>query len=169
MCSERAASSPSESAVIVTTVVECMRYCVVHHTDEDEDQKKLRTMLISQKVCWLFLLRETLLLSLSILHCLICLFALQLLPLLEKALGSASLRNGPLFLVVTEMLWSWENKAGLHGDEANSKKEIFQLLLADFWEELGILLVRYVDTEEADPQHLEGIATLLQVSSIVLP
>lgn len=51
LSSERAASSPSESAVIVTSVVECLRYCIVHHTDEDEDQKTLRTMLISQKVC----------------------------------------------------------------------------------------------------------------------
>ncbi|TKS82943.1 E3 ubiquitin-protein ligase listerin [Collichthys lucidus] len=36
-------------------------------------------------------------------------------------------------------------------------------LLADFWEGLGLLFVRYVDNEEADPQALEGIATLLQV------
>lgn len=61
------------------------------------------------------------------------------------------------------MLWSWEKKAGLHGDEANSNKDIFQVLLADFWKEVGILFVRYVNTQEAEPQILEGIATLLQV------
>ncbi|XP_029704196.1 E3 ubiquitin-protein ligase listerin isoform X2 [Takifugu rubripes] len=133
LSSERAASSPSESAVIVTSVVECLRYCIVLHTDED--QKNLRSMLISEK----------------------------LLPLLEEALGSPSLRNGPLFLVVTEMLWSWEKKAGLHGDEANSNRDVFQALLTDFWKEVGILFVRYVNTQEADPQILEGIATLLQV------
>lgn len=83
------------------------------------------------------------------------------------ALGSPSLRNGPLFLVITEMLWSWENKAGLHRDKASTNRDVFQVLLADFWEELENLLVRYIDTEEADPQLLEGIATLLQVSSIV--
>lgn len=137
LSSERAASSPSESAVIVTSVVECLRYCIVHHTDEDEDQKTLRTMLISQK----------------------------LLPLLEKALGSPSLRNGPLFLMVTEMLWSWENKAGLHGDDASSSRDVFQGLLADFWKELRILFVLYVNTQEADLQLLEGMATLLQVMS----
>lgn len=84
------------------------------------------------------------------------------------ALSSASLRNGPLFLVITEMLWSWENKAGLHSDKASSNRDVFQVLLADFWEELENLLVHYVDTDEADPQLLEGIATLLQVSSTVL-
>lgn len=51
LSSERAASSPSESAVIVTSVIECLRYCIAHPTDEDEDQKELRHMLISQKVC----------------------------------------------------------------------------------------------------------------------
>lgn len=55
LSSERAASSPSESAVIVTSVIECLRYCIAHHTDEDEDQKELRSMLILQKVCSFFL------------------------------------------------------------------------------------------------------------------
>ncbi len=62
------------------------------------------------------------------------------------------------------MLVSWEKKAGLHGDdEANDSKDVFQGLLADFWEELGLLFVSYADSEEADPQALEGVATLLQV------
>ncbi|KAM9348056.1 E3 ubiquitin-protein ligase listerin [Symphorus nematophorus] len=136
LSSERAATSLSESAVIVTSVVECLRYCILHNTGEEEHQKKIRTMLISQ----------------------------QLLPLLEKALGNASLQNGPLFLLVTEMLVSWEKKAGLHSEgEGNDNKDVFQGLLADFWEELGLLFVRYVDNEDADPQALEGIATLLQV------
>lgn len=64
------------------------------------------------------------------------------------------------------MLVHWEKKAGLHSeDETNDSKGVFQSLLADFWEGLGLLFVRYVDNEEADPQALEGIATLLQVSS----
>lgn len=50
LSSERAATSPSESAVIVTSVVECLRYCIVYHTEEVEVQKKIRTMLISQQV-----------------------------------------------------------------------------------------------------------------------
>lgn len=60
------------------------------------------------------------------------------------------------------MLVSWENKAG----EANDSKDVFQGLLADFWEGLGLLFLRHADNEEADPQALEGIATLLQVSLV---
>lgn len=81
-------------------------------------------------------------------------------------MGNSSLQNGPLFLLVTEMLVSWENKAGLHIGEASDSKDVFQVLLADFWERLGLLFVRYADNEEADPQALEGIATLLQVSLV---
>ncbi|XP_028277901.1 E3 ubiquitin-protein ligase listerin isoform X2 [Parambassis ranga] len=136
LCSERAMTSPSESAVIVSSFVECLRYCVLHNMEEGEDQGKIRTMLISQ----------------------------QLLPLLEKALRNPSLQNGPLFLLVTEMLISWEKRAGLHcEDEANDKKDVFQRLLSDFWEDLCLLFVRYVDNEEADTQALEGVATMLQV------
>ncbi|XP_022063447.2 E3 ubiquitin-protein ligase listerin [Acanthochromis polyacanthus] len=136
LSSERAVTSPSESAVIVTSFVECMRYCILHNIDKNEDQRKIRTMLISQ----------------------------QLLPLLEESLRSPSLQNGPLFLLGTEMLISWEKRAGLHSEgEANDNKDVFQRLLVDFWEDLGLLLVRYVDNEDADPQALEGVASLLQV------
>lgn len=136
LSSERAATSPSESAVIVTSAVECLRYCILHNTEEEDDQRRIRNMLISQ----------------------------QLLPLLERALENPSLQNSPLFLLVTELLVSWEKRAGIHsGSEANESKDVFQGLLADFWEGLGLLFVRYADNEEADPQALEGVATLLQV------
>ncbi|KAG8007962.1 E3 ubiquitin-protein ligase listerin [Nibea albiflora] len=112
LSSERAATSPSESAVIVTSVVECLSY---YHS-------------------W------------------------------NRLSEIPSFRTVPLFLLVTEMLVHWEKKAGLHGeDETNDSKGVFQRLLADFWEGLGLLFVRYVDNEEADPQALEGIAALLQV------
>ena len=62
------------------------------------------------------------------------------------------------------MLVSWEKRAGLHNEgEANEGKDVFQVLLADFWEELGLMFVHYVDNKDADPQALEGVATLLQV------
>lgn len=49
--SERAANSPSESAIIVTATVECLRFCILcHSAQEEEDQCKIRTMLISQQV-----------------------------------------------------------------------------------------------------------------------
>uniref|UniRef100_A0A3P8VKB1 E3 ubiquitin-protein ligase listerin n=1 Tax=Cynoglossus semilaevis TaxID=244447 RepID=A0A3P8VKB1_CYNSE len=134
--SERAATSTSESAVIVTSVVECLRYCILHNAEQEENQRKIRTMLISQ----------------------------QLLPLLEKALEHPSLQNGPLFVLVTEMLISWEKRAASASEiETNISQGIFQALLTDFWEELGLLFLRHVDTEEADQQALEGVATMLQV------
>ncbi|XP_034034250.1 E3 ubiquitin-protein ligase listerin [Thalassophryne amazonica] len=136
LSSERAVTSPSESAVIVTSAVECMRYCIFNNMEEEEDQKKIRAMLISQ----------------------------QLLPLLDTAFGNSSLQNGPLFLLVTEMLVSWEKRAGLHcEDELNDNMDVFQKLLSDLWGGLGGMLVRYTDSDEADPRCLEGVATLLQV------
>uniref|UniRef100_A0A673AMC4 E3 ubiquitin-protein ligase listerin n=1 Tax=Sphaeramia orbicularis TaxID=375764 RepID=A0A673AMC4_9TELE len=140
LSSERAVTSPTESAVIVASVVECLRYCIQQNAEEEEGQKKLRTMLLSQ----------------------------QLLPLLETALGSSSIQNGPLFLLVTEMLISWEKRAGLHGvGESNDRRDVFQGLVADFWEELALLFVRYTDSDGTEPQVLEGIATLLQVSAVL--
>uniref|UniRef100_A0A667X7S9 E3 ubiquitin-protein ligase listerin n=1 Tax=Myripristis murdjan TaxID=586833 RepID=A0A667X7S9_9TELE len=137
LSSERAVTSPSESAAIVTAAVECLRYSILHNTAEGEDQRQIRIMLISQ----------------------------QLLPLLDRALGNPSLQNGPFFLLVTEMLISWENRAGLHGwSGSNGSEDVFQKLLEDFWEGLNLLFVRYTDNEEADPKALEGVATLLQVS-----
>uniref|UniRef100_A0AAX7U6L7 E3 ubiquitin-protein ligase listerin n=1 Tax=Astatotilapia calliptera TaxID=8154 RepID=A0AAX7U6L7_ASTCA len=137
LSSERAVTSPSESAAIVTSFVECLRYCVLQNAEDVDDQGKIRSMLNSQ----------------------------QLLPLLENALRNPSLQNGPLFLSVTEMLISWEKRVGLQREgEASDSKDVFQRLLTDFWEELGLLCVSYVDNEEADPQALEGIATLLHVN-----
>ncbi|XP_077447675.1 E3 ubiquitin-protein ligase listerin [Stigmatopora argus] len=136
--SERAVNSPSESAVIVTATIECLRFCLMRHSaereerKEEEDQSKIRNMLILQ----------------------------QLLPLLESALESPMLQNGPLFLLVTEMLVSWEKRAG---GESKAHKNVFGALVADFWEELGLAFTRHTDSEEANPQVLEGIATLLQV------
>ncbi|XP_053703899.1 E3 ubiquitin-protein ligase listerin [Synchiropus splendidus] len=131
LCGERAVSSPSESAVIVTSAVECLRYTMLQHTEQEEAQGKIRSMLVSQ----------------------------QLLPLLERALASPPLQNGPLFLLVTEMLVSWEKRATAPSDGA----DVFQGLVTDFWSELGDLCVRYTDKERPDQQALEGISTLLQV------
>uniref|UniRef100_A0A8C5BLS8 E3 ubiquitin-protein ligase listerin n=1 Tax=Gadus morhua TaxID=8049 RepID=A0A8C5BLS8_GADMO len=142
LSAERALTSPTESAAIVTAVVECMRFSVMQHTEEGEEQRKIQQMLISQ----------------------------QLLPLLESAVGNPSLQNGPLFLLVTEMLISWEKRAGLHGGDGSQEgADVYQTLLGDFWEGIGLLLVGFVDTEEADPKALEGVATLLQVSSGLNP
>lgn len=136
LSSERASSSSSESAVIVTSAVECLRYSFVHNAEENEKQKNIRTMLLSQ----------------------------QLLPLLKTGIQRPSLQNGPLFLSVTEMLVSWEKRAGLQSIiESNDNSEVFKELVAEFWEGLALLFVNFVDSEETDPRALEGMATLLQV------
>lgn len=83
LSSERAATSPSESAIIVTSVVECLRYCILHHTEEGEDQTKLRTMLISQQVGShnpKLSIVLNLLESLAFLHCCVCLFVAPATP-----------------------------------------------------------------------------------------
>lgn len=50
LSSERAVTSPSESAAIVTSFVECLRYCVLQNAEDVDDQGKIRTMLNSQQV-----------------------------------------------------------------------------------------------------------------------
>ena len=79
LSSERAATSPSESAVIVTSVVECMRYCILHNTEKEEEQKQIRTMLISQQVGshsrTYFSHHHIYLSPYPILHCVVCLSA----------------------------------------------------------------------------------------------
>ncbi|TSK16143.1 E3 ubiquitin-protein ligase listerin [Bagarius yarrelli] len=83
----------------------------------------------------------------------------QLLPLIDKAFGSRALQSGPLFPQITEMLVSWEKRAD------RNEATTFLRLLANFWEGLGSLCVRYVDHEEQDvePVVLQGIALLLQI------
>lgn len=163
LSSERAASSPSESAVIVTSAVECLRYCILHNAQDDEGQKKICSILVSQQVrvvCFLNTYIRCPLKSLIHYSC-----VLQLLPLLETALGSPSLQNGPLFLLVTEMLVSWEKRAGLHSTvESLENSDIFKGLVAEFWEGLALLFVHYVDSDKTDPKAFDGMATLLQVS-----
>lgn len=84
---------------------------------------------------------------------------LQLLPLVDRALGSRALQSGPLFAQISEMLVSWEKRAV--GNETTT----FLRLLTDFWEGLGCLCVRYVDHEEQQVEQvvLQGIASLLQI------
>lgn len=168
LSSERAAASPSESAVIVTSFVECLRYSIMQNAGDEQSQDKIRNMLISQQVwscCHAKFSQHFL-----PLRCFLKCFALflQLLPLIEKAVRSPSLQNGPLFLLITEMLISWEKRAGLRSEgEENNNKDVFKRLLVDFWEELCLLCVRFVDDEDVDLQALEGVATLLQVSLLL--
>uniref|UniRef100_A0AAY4AGR4 E3 ubiquitin-protein ligase listerin n=1 Tax=Denticeps clupeoides TaxID=299321 RepID=A0AAY4AGR4_9TELE len=84
LSSERALSSPSESAAIICATMECLRFCMLQNSGEDEEQKCIQNMLITD----------------------------QLLPLVGRALGSSHLQAGPLFFQVVDMLGSWEKRAG---------------------------------------------------------
>uniref|UniRef100_A0A8C9TJT1 E3 ubiquitin-protein ligase listerin n=1 Tax=Scleropages formosus TaxID=113540 RepID=A0A8C9TJT1_SCLFO len=151
LSSERAASSPSESAAIVCATMECLRFRVLQNASEDEDiEVNLNEMFSCSfwKCCLLVLL--------------------QLLPLVDRAVGSVLLQHGPLFAQVTDMLVSWEKRAGLGSgptdeDSAVSRDPIFRELVADFWEGLGRMCVYRVDQEEEREEALVGLATLLRV------
>ncbi|KAI7793222.1 putative E3 ubiquitin-protein ligase listerin [Triplophysa rosa] len=129
LSSERATSSPSESAAIVFATMECLRFIMLQNAGDELEQRSIQNMLISE----------------------------QLLPLIDRALENPSLQSGPLFSQVSDMLLSWEKRAA--GKEAG----VFQRLLSDFWDGLGHLCTRYVDSEDAHQSALEGIASLLQI------
>uniref|UniRef100_A0A8K9V8X2 E3 ubiquitin-protein ligase listerin n=1 Tax=Oncorhynchus mykiss TaxID=8022 RepID=A0A8K9V8X2_ONCMY len=138
LSSERAVSSPSESAAIVVSAVECLRYTLLQNTGEEEEHTQIRTMLLEQ----------------------------QLLPLIDSALGSPSLQAGPLFPLVTDMLVSWEKRAGLQDVGLLSEGEnevVFDRLLADFWEGLRVMFARRVQSDSLEQKDLEGMSSLLQV------
>ncbi|XP_012683168.2 E3 ubiquitin-protein ligase listerin [Clupea harengus] len=137
LSSERAVSSPSESGAIIVATVECLRYCLMQHAGDDPQQRSVQSMLISE----------------------------QLLPLIDRALESTALQTGPLFPQAADMLLSWEKRAepaGTH-DPAAGTDATFQRALADFWEGLGRLCLRHVDSEDPEQNSLEGIAALLRV------
>nr|XP_055064559.1 E3 ubiquitin-protein ligase listerin [Misgurnus anguillicaudatus] len=82
LSSERATSSPSESAAIVFATMECLRFIMLQNAGDEQEQRSIQNMLISE----------------------------QLLPLIDKALENPSLQAGPLFSQVSEMLLSWEKR-----------------------------------------------------------
>ncbi|XP_041948451.1 E3 ubiquitin-protein ligase listerin [Alosa sapidissima] len=139
LSSERAMSSPSESAAIIVATVECLRYCLVQHAGEDQEQKSVQSMVIAD----------------------------QLLPLMDRALETTSLQTGPLFPLAADMLLSWEKRAApacTTDDPPAGTEATFQRALLDYWEGLGRLCLRHVDSEEPDRNTLEGIAALLRVT-----
>ncbi|KAF7701263.1 E3 ubiquitin-protein ligase listerin [Silurus meridionalis] len=131
LSSERALVSPSECSAIVFATMECLRFLLLQNAGEEPEHLDIQNMLISE----------------------------QLLPLIDKALGSRALQSGPLFPQITEMLVSWEKRA------VENEATTFLRLLADFWEGLRSLCVCYVDLEEQQVEQvvLQGIASLLQI------
>uniref|UniRef100_A0A672SBT7 E3 ubiquitin-protein ligase listerin n=1 Tax=Sinocyclocheilus grahami TaxID=75366 RepID=A0A672SBT7_SINGR len=83
LSSDRAKSSPSESAAIIFATMECLRFIILQNVGDEQEQRNIQNMLISE----------------------------QLLPLIDRALGNPSLQTGPLFPQVSDMLLSWEKRA----------------------------------------------------------
>ncbi|KAK9968251.1 hypothetical protein ABG768_002585 [Culter alburnus] len=90
LSSERATSSPSESAAIIFAAMECLRFIMLQNAGDEQEQRSIQNMLISE----------------------------QLLPLIDRALGNPSLQTGPLFPQVSDMLLSWEKRTA--GKEAST-------------------------------------------------
>ncbi|XP_043106094.1 E3 ubiquitin-protein ligase listerin [Puntigrus tetrazona] len=88
LSSDRATSSPSESAAIIFATMECLRFIILQNAGDEQEQRNIQNMLISE----------------------------QLLPLIDRALGHPSLQTGPLFPQVSDMLLSWEKRVA--GKEA---------------------------------------------------
>uniref|UniRef100_A0A673KKM7 E3 ubiquitin-protein ligase listerin n=1 Tax=Sinocyclocheilus rhinocerous TaxID=307959 RepID=A0A673KKM7_9TELE len=82
LSSDRATSSPSESAAIIFATMECLRFIILQNAGDEQEQRNIQNMLISE----------------------------QLLPLIDRALGNPSLQTGPLFPQVSDMLLSWEKR-----------------------------------------------------------
>uniref|UniRef100_A0A9J7YSF3 E3 ubiquitin-protein ligase listerin n=1 Tax=Cyprinus carpio carpio TaxID=630221 RepID=A0A9J7YSF3_CYPCA len=82
LSSDRATSSPSESAAIIFATMECLRFIILQNAGDEQEQRNIQNMVISE----------------------------QLLPLIDRALGNPSLQTGPLFPQVSDMLLSWEKR-----------------------------------------------------------
>ncbi|XP_073685432.1 E3 ubiquitin-protein ligase listerin [Garra rufa] len=94
LSSDRATTSPSESAAIIFATMECLRFIILQNAGDEQEQRDIQNMLISE----------------------------QLLPLIDRALGNPSLQTGPLFPQVSDMLLSWEKRVA--GKEAPTFKRL---------------------------------------------
>ncbi|KAE8621680.1 hypothetical protein XENTR_v10004921 [Xenopus tropicalis] len=134
LSSERAVASPAECSAIISAYMECLRFAMQENAGEEEENKKVQQILISD----------------------------QLMPLIDSSLKDPKLQNSPLFSQVEETLYSWEKKAESQGlDDKLSR--IHATLLREFWENLAHICVSHVDVIEAGEKNLAGVSGLLQV------
>ncbi|TRZ03495.1 hypothetical protein DNTS_000509, partial [Danionella cerebrum] len=88
LSSDRAMSSPSESAAIISAAMECLRFFILQNSGDEPEKRTIQNMLISE----------------------------QLLPLIDRSLKSVSLQSGPLFPQLSDMLLSWEKRVAGNED-----------------------------------------------------
>ncbi|KAM8975793.1 E3 ubiquitin-protein ligase listerin isoform 1-T1 [Pelodytes ibericus] len=134
LSSERATASPTECSAILSAYMECLRFAMQENAGEDEEQGKIRQMLIID----------------------------QLIPLIESSLKDPKLQNSPFFSQVEETLYSWEKKAEnqTFGEDIS---RIHSTILSGFWESLSHICVANVDSIEAEDKDLVGVSGLLLV------
>ncbi|XP_069492472.1 E3 ubiquitin-protein ligase listerin [Ambystoma mexicanum] len=133
LSSERAITSHSECSAVITAFMECLRFIMLQNLGEDDEQKKLRHMLIHD----------------------------QLMPLIETALKDGKLQSSPLFYQVADTMRSWEAKADVSKD--GNTATTLRGLLAEVWENLAEICVTQVDETEAGEKSLAGVSDLLQI------
>ncbi|XP_068126697.1 E3 ubiquitin-protein ligase listerin isoform X2 [Hyperolius riggenbachi] len=134
LSSERALVSPAESSAILTAYMECLRFTMQETMKEDEENVKIRQMLITE----------------------------QLIPLIDSSLKDSKLQNSPLFGLVEETVHSWERKVENPEVGADTSR-IYSRVLSSLWESLEKVCVSHVDVIEAEEKELAGVSGLLQV------
>ncbi|CAN2387615.1 Listerin E3 ubiquitin protein ligase 1 [Pristimantis euphronides] len=82
LSSERAVASPTECSAILSAYMDCLRFTMQENLGDDEEQVKIRQMLIID----------------------------QLIPLINSSLKDPKLQSSPLFGQVEETVHSWEKK-----------------------------------------------------------
>ncbi|KAG8590867.1 hypothetical protein GDO81_006944 [Engystomops pustulosus] len=134
LSSERAVSSPTECAAVLSAYTDCLRFTMQENVVDSEENTRIRQSLIID----------------------------QLIPLIDSSLKDPKLQSSPLFVLVEETIRSWEKKAGspeLGEDLANT----YSAILSSFWESLERICVAQVDVIEAGELELAGVSGLLQV------
>ncbi|XP_078514506.1 E3 ubiquitin-protein ligase listerin isoform X2 [Lissotriton helveticus] len=133
LSSERAITSHSECCAIITAFMECLRFTILQNLGDDDEQRKVRQMLINE----------------------------QLIPVIETALKDAKLQSTPLFYQIADTMQSWESKANISSDRNTA--DLLRTLLAEVWDSLAQICILQVDEIEAADKSLAGVSDLLQM------
>lgn len=133
LSSERAITSHSECCAVITAFMECLRFTILQNLGDDDDQRKVRQLLIND----------------------------QLMPVIESALKDAKLQSTPLFYQIADTMHSWESKANISSD--SNTADLLRTLLADVWDSLAQICILQVDEIEAADKSLAGVSDLLQM------
>ncbi|KAJ1119651.1 hypothetical protein NDU88_007836 [Pleurodeles waltl] len=133
LSSERVITSHSECCAVITAFMECLRFTVLQNLGDDDEQRKIRQMLITD----------------------------QLIPVIETALKDDKLQSTPLFYQIADTMHSWESKADISSDSITA--DLLRTLLAEVWDSLAQICILQVDEIDAADKTLRGVSDLLQM------